>query len=180
MAYTTLNNKYFVRKDQNAEWEDIAVKFDGVKVLSISGFNEQGKSTSIYAEQWIDEQAEDVMVVTQDDNGEDVVVRENVDLSLTFIVGEKYATKAGFDTQTAHDAFINYMCNKGALYVRSAYTNKVANVICLKAYKPTTERLHRHGNSYIMGTITLHTIDAPWAYNVDSDGKKPWQGGVSE
>ena len=154
---TGLKNKYYVRKKSTDAWEDVTTKFDGVKVLSISGFNEKGEAVNIYSEQWINSPVEDIMVTTQIE-GQDVIIRKNVDLSLTFICGERYGAS---DTQAVHDAFVDYMCNNGDIYIKSAYTNKQAHVISLKAYKPTTEKLHRGSNSYIMGTIELHNIEPP-------------------
>lgn len=147
-----LSNKYFVRKSTSASWEDITTKFAGVKVLSLDGLNELGDSVNVYDEQWVGSATEDVMVAGSG------IIRKNVDLSLTFIVGSKYGAS---DTQAVHDTFVNYMCKQGALYVRSNYTSKQAYVICMKGYKPTTQRLHRGQNSYIIGTITLHCIAPP-------------------
>ena len=151
MAYE-LKNKYFVRKSSSGAWEDITTKFAGVKVLSIDGFNELGDAQNVYTAQWIGSQTEDYHLSGS------IIIRSNVDLSVTFVVGERYGAS---DTQTVHDNFINYMCKQGDLYIRSAYTGKYAHVVCLKGYKPTTQRLHRGSNSYILGTITLHTLSAP-------------------
>lgn len=148
----TLSGKYFVRTSASGAWEDVTTKFAGVKILTFDGFNELGDSINVYDEQWVNSAVEDVMVVGN------TIVRKNVDLSLTFICGTRYGAS---DTQTVHDNFINYMCKQGALYVKSAYVGKQAHVICLKSYKPTTQRLQRGNDSYIMGTITLHCIEPP-------------------
>ena len=147
-----LANKYFVRKSSSDSWEDITTKFVGVKVLSIDGMNEIGDSVNVFTQQWVGSQVEDYYLSGNS------IIRSNVDLSVTFVVGERYGAS---DTQTVHDNFINYMCNQGDLYIRSAYTGKYAHVVCLKGYKPTTQKLHRGNNSYILGTITLHTLSAP-------------------
>lgn len=156
-----LRDKYFVRKSANDEWEDITTKFDGVKVLSITDFNTRGKSVNIYNAQWITEltQDEDYAVGTEDGQGNPIVLRENIDISITFIVGNKYATNA-IDVVQVHDAFVDYMTD-GALYIKSKYTNKEVKCVCLDEYKPTMEKLQRDGSSRIMGTLKLHTLGKP-------------------
>lgn len=154
-----LNNKYYVRKTTSAEWEDLATKFQGVKVLKLDGMNEQGDAVNVYSEQWINSQAEDFLVTTQDGQGNDVIIRKNVELQLTFIAGTRYGA---LDTQAIHDAFIEYTTKQGDFYIKSKYTGKEAHVVCLKGYKPTTQKLHRGvSDSYIMGTVELHTLDMP-------------------
>jgi hypothetical protein len=147
-----LSGKYFVRKSVYDDWEDVTTKFGGVKILSVDGFNEIGEAKNIYTAQWVDTQDEDYILAG------DSVVRANADLSVTFIVGNRYGAS---DTQAVHDEFIDYMCKQGDLYIRSAYNDKSAHVVCLKGYKPTTQKLHRGINSYILGTITLHMLDTP-------------------
>lgn len=146
-----LRNKYFVSRNASS-WEDITTKFVGVKILSVDGYNELGEAQNVYTAKWINSQTEDYFLAGGS------IVRANVDISVTFIVGERYGAS---DTQTVHDAFISYMCKQGDFYLKSAYVNKYAHVVCLKSYKPTTQKLHRGGNSYIMGTITLHTLTSP-------------------
>ena len=68
MANTELSNKYFVRKNTTDNWEDITTKFNGVKVLSIDGFNERGEAHNVYHEQWVSETKEDFLVATKDEN----------------------------------------------------------------------------------------------------------------
>lgn len=160
MANTNLSNKYFVRKTSAAAWEDITTKFDGVKVLSIDGFNERGEEVNVYNEQWVNSQTEDFMVTTTDVQGNDVIIRKNIDLSLSFIVSRRYANGA-IDEQTTYDNIVSYLCDNGDFYIKSAYVNKSAHVICLKSFKPTTQKLNRGKNSYILATITLHCLDAP-------------------
>ena len=146
-----LRNKYFVSRNAS-NWEDVTTKFAGVKILAVDGYNELGEAQNVYTAKWINSQTEDYFLAGGS------IVRANVDISVTFIVGERYGAS---DTQTVHDAFISYMCKQGDFYLKSAYVNKYAHVVCLKSYKPTTQRLHRGGNSYIMGTITLHTLTSP-------------------
>lgn len=160
MANTELSNKYFIRKNTTDNWEDITTKFNGVKVLSIDGFNERGEAQNVYNAQWVSETTEDFLVTTKDENGNDIIIRSNVDISMTFIVGRRYATST-IDEQTVYDSFVSYICEKGDFYIKSAYVNKSAHVICLKSFKPTAQKLHRGEKSYILATITLHCLDVP-------------------
>lgn len=160
-----LTNKYFVKKNINKKWIDVTQGFIGVNILKISGMNEQGEAVNVYNEQWITSQKEDFLVTQTDKLGNDVVIRKNVDISVTFIVGKRYGS---LDTQEVHDEFINFMCNQGDIYIKSAYTGKIVHVICLKGYKPTVEKLQRGNNSFIMGTIEYHLLDSP--ENVVSGG----------
>ena len=141
-----LKNKYFVRKTESeAEaWVDIATKFNGVRILTLDGFNEVGEAVNIFTQQWVDSQAEDFMVTKQVDN-QDVVIRKNVDLSMTIIVSRRYARE--------------YFCNHGDFYIKSSYTNMQAHVVCLSGFKPTTQKLNRNEESYIIATIPLHCLD---------------------
>ena len=155
---SSLSDKYYIRRANTDSWEDITTKFQGVNVLSLTGLNERGDTVNIFTEQWVSSQAEDYLVTTQDQQGNNVVVRKNVDLSLTFICGTRYGAS---DTQSVHDNFVNWITKNGDFYIKSEYTGKQAHVICLKAYKPTTTKLQRGTKSYIMGTLELHTLDAP-------------------
>lgn len=168
MSGNDLVNKYFVRKTSTAAWEDITTKFDGVKVLSIDGFNERGEAVNVYNNQWVNSQKEDFLVTTTDGEGNDVIVRENVDLSLTFIVSRRYANSA-IDEQTTYDNIVSYLCDNGDFYIKSAYVNKQAHVICTKSFKPTTQKLHRAENSYILATIPLHCLEKPEQTGVIED-----------
>lgn len=158
-----LRNKYFVRKDTSEAWKDVSTEWGGCHILKIDGFDGRGKPLNIYTEQWINSQEEDCVVTHQVTEGgvtRDVVVRANVDLQITFIVSKKY-TNALIDVRQQHDAFVDYMTS-GVLYIKSAYTEKEARAVCLSEYKPTLEKLKRGlNNSYIIGTLTLHTLDMP-------------------
>lgn len=154
-----LDNKYYVKKTTSDEWEDLTTKFVGLNILKVDGMNELGEAVNVYSEQWVNSQSEDFAVTTQDGQGHDVVIRKNVDLQLTFICGTRYGA---LNTQQVHDAFIEYATKKGDFYIKSKYTGKEAHVVCLKSYKPTTQKLQRGANdSYIMGTVELHTLDIP-------------------
>lgn len=152
---TDLSEKYYVRRYASDEWEDVTEKFVGVKILKIGGFNEKGDAVNIYNEQWTESQSEDFIVTGSSGN----IIRKNIDLSLTFICGERYGAN---DTQECHDDFVDWITKHGDFYIKSEYTNKEAHVICTKGYKPTTQKLQRGANnSYVIGTIDLHTLDAP-------------------
>lgn len=153
-------NTYFTKNSESASWEDITSKFDGVRILKMDGFLAKGKPINIFTQQWQSNQKEDFLITTLDDNNRPVVIRENVNIEITFIVRQKYASNT-IDVQTVHDNFVAYMTNSD-VWLKSSYLgNKYVHCICLKEYKPTTVDLERGDNSYMMGTITLHTLDAP-------------------
>lgn len=141
--------KYYVRRGDQ-QFATIASLFGGVRILKIEGMTGVGSAKNIYTASWVDSQSEDYMVVG------DSVVRENVDINITFIVSNKYGA---VDVRQQHDAFVAYMTD-GELYLKSDYIGRTLLCVCLKDYKPATEHLKRTGNNdYIIGTITLHTLD---------------------
>lgn len=150
-----LSNKYFVKRLASDNWQDVTSLFNGIKILAISGFNEQGEAQNVFTQQWVNSQVEDYFLAGES------VVRANIDLNVTFIAGSRYSTSGNVDTQAVYDTFVEYICKHGDFYIKSAYSNKYAHVVCLKGVKPTTEKLHRGNNSYIMATATLHTLDEP-------------------
>lgn len=156
-----ISDKYFIKLKEGDNWQDVTALVDGINILSVSGFNEKGEAQNIYTADWINSQVEDFMVTTKDEDGKDVVVHANVDLTMTFIAGTRYSTNKDVDTQTAYDNFVDYICNNGDFYIRSLYAGKFAHVTCLKGVKIIDEKLHRGINSYIMASATLHTLDAP-------------------
>lgn len=152
--------KYFVKRNESDTFEDITDMFDGVAVLSLDGFNERGDAVNVYHAQWIDSQTEDFLVTTRDAYNHDIIIRNNVDLSLTVAISERYrTTNDAFDEQTTYDNLLDYICNRGAFYIKSTYMNKIAKVVCLNGFKPTTQKLNRGAKGYILVTITLHTLD---------------------
>lgn len=153
-------NTYFIKNSESASWEDITSKFDGVRILKMDGLLAKGKPINIFTQQWLSNQKEDFMITTLDDNNNPVVIRENVDIELTFIIRQKYAANT-IDVQSVHDSFVDYMTGSD-IWLKSAYIgNKYVRCVCLSEYKPTTVQLQRGGNSYIIGTIKFHTIDSP-------------------
>lgn len=153
-------NRYFVKNTSNGTFADITTLFDGVAVLKVDGMLAKGKPVNIFTQQWLSNQKEDFLITTLDGNNNPVVIRENVDVELTFIVRQKYATGT-INVQSVHDSFVDYMTGSD-IWLKSSYLgNKYVHCVCLKEYKPTIIKLDRGVNSYIMGTITLHALDAP-------------------
>lgn len=156
-------NRYFVTKDLSDGFTDPTTieDFDGLAILKVDGFLERGKPVNIYTAQWINSQVEDFLITTHDAQDNPIVIRENTDIELTFIVKQKWATGNSIDVQASHDAFVDYMTSSD-VYIQSSYVgNKYVHCVCLKEYKPTTIKLGRGDNSYIMGTLTLHCLDVP-------------------
>lgn len=154
------SNRFFAKNTESGTFQDITTMFDGVAVLKLDGMLAKGEPVNVYTAQWIDSQQEDFMITTLDDNDNPVVIRKNVDLELTFIVRQKYATGT-IDVQTVHDNFVDYITGSD-VWLKSSYVgNKYVHCVCLKEYNPTMVKLGRGDNSYIMGTITLHCLDAP-------------------
>lgn len=160
MANNSSRNRYFAKNSELGTFRDLTTMFDGLAVLKLTGLSSKGKPINIYTEQWFDNQGEDFMITSHDGNNNPVVVRENVNIELTFIIRQKYATITR-NLLTVHDSFIAYMTNTD-VWLKSSYMgNKYVHCVCLTEYKPTVMNLERGDNSYIMGTITLHTLDAP-------------------
>ena len=154
------SNRFFAKNTESGTFQDITTMFDGVAVLKLDGMLAKGEPINIFTQQWLSNQKEDFLITTLDDNDNPVVIRKNVDLELTFIVRQKYATGT-IDVQTVHDNFVDYITGSD-VWLKSSYVgNKYVHCVCLKEYKPTTVKLGRGNNSYIMGTITLHCLDAP-------------------
>lgn len=169
MARGNLTNKYFYRKGTSGSWSDFTT-IAGVRILAIDGFDEMGEVVNVYTAQWIDSDVEDYMCAKQETtttgSGQnavtttrDVIVRKNVDLNLTVIVSRRY-TNASIDEQTVYDSLVSTLCD-GDIYIKSEYIGKIAHVVNLKSFKPTTVKLHRGVDSYILATIPLHCIEPP-------------------
>ena len=153
-------NTYFTKNLESASWEDITSKFDGVRILKMDGFLAKGKPINIFTQQWLSNREEDFLITTLDENDNPVAIRENVDIELTFIVRQKYATQT-IDVKSVHDSFVDYMTGTD-IWLKSSYVgNKYVHCVCLDEYKPTTIKLDRGEKSYIMGTLKLHTLETP-------------------
>lgn len=156
-----LKNKYFAKNTKDGSFVDVTTQFNGLRVLKVDNFLGRGKPVNIYSVQWVNNQEEDFLITTTDDDGNPVVIRENTDIDITFIVRQKYASGANIDVMAVHDAFVDFMTNSD-VWIKSAYVgNKYVHCVCLKEYKPTTVKLNRGDASWAMGTITLHCLDAP-------------------
>ena len=158
----TSSGRYYVKKKATDSFQDITTLFDGLAILKMDGLLGRGKPVNIYTAQWIDEQAEDFVIPKTDLNENAVVIRENVDIEITFIIRQKYASSlTAINLLSVHDSFVGYMTNSD-VWIKSAYVgNKYVHCVCLSDYKPTIVNLERGSESYIMGTITLHSLDAP-------------------
>lgn len=151
-----LKGVYFAKNTSDGTFQDITTLFDGVRVLQVSGVAAKGKAVNVYNEQWIDSQQEDFMITTN--NG--VIIRENVDIEITFLVHQRYATST-IDVKTQHDLFVAFLTNTD-VWIKTAYQNDaIAHCVCLDGYEPTTMKLKRDSNTnYALGTIKLHCLDA--------------------
>ena len=89
------SGRYYAKNTENGTFADITTLYDGVAVLKVDGFNAKGKPVNIYSEQWINNQTEDFMITTLDGSSNPVVIRENTDIEITFIVMQKYASSVG-------------------------------------------------------------------------------------
>lgn len=149
-----INNKYFIKNSANGSFIDVTTLFDGVNILAVEGFDARGKALNVYIEQWMDG-GTDFMITSN--NGQ--IVRENVDIKVVFIVGQRYAN-ATIDTQTVYDSFVDYMTNTD-VWIKSAYVGKQVHCVSIDKVEPKTIKLHRGGNSYILGEIQLNTLGSP-------------------
>ena len=133
-------NRYFVKNTESGTFQDITTLFDGVAVLKVDGMLAKGKPVNVFTQQWIGSQEEDFLITTLDKHDNPVVIRENVDIEITFIVKQKYASST-INVLAQHDGFVNYMTNSD-VWIKSAYMgNKYVHCVCLKEYKPTTVKL---------------------------------------
>lgn len=155
---------YQVKNTSNGEFANVETMFNGLRILKMDGFLAKGKPVNIYTAQWIDSQEEDFLITTiSETTNNPVVIRENTDIEITFIIRKKYATNpsVSFDVQSVHDNFISYMTDSD-VWIQSSYVNnKYVHCVCLKEYKPTTQKMKRGDKSWIMGTITMHCLNAP-------------------
>ena len=150
-------NKYFIKNSESGSFVDVTTLFDGVSILAIEGLDAKGRSLNVYHEQWIDG-GTDFMITSN--NGQ--IVRENVDIKVAFIVGQRYANET-IDTQEVYDSFVDYMTNTD-IWIKSSYVGKQVHCVCIDKVEPKTIKLHRGGNSYILGEIQLKTLETPTKY----------------
>ena len=155
MANNDLRGVYYIKNTENGNFQDITTLFDGVRVLQVSGVAAKGKAVNVYHEQWLDSDKEDFLVTSN--NG--IIVRENVDIEVTFLVHQRYASNT-IDVKTQHDLFVKYLTDKD-VWIRTGYQNNViAHCVCIDAYEPTTMKLQRNVSAnYALGTIKLHCLE---------------------
>lgn len=151
-----INNKYFVKNTANGSFVDVTTLFDGVNILAIEGLDAKGRSLNVYYEQWIDG-GTDFMITSN--NGQ--IVRENVDIKVVFIVGQRYANST-INTQTVYDSFVDYMTNTD-VWIKSMYFGKQVHCVAIDKIEPKTVKLKRGVNEYILCEIPLQTLGAPTA-----------------
>lgn len=152
-----LNNKYYVKNTSTGTFTDVTTKWDGLNILSISDMSALGKAVNVYNEQWINSNVEDFLITSA--NGK--IIRENIDITITFIIGPRYASNAtGFNTQAKYDEFVSYMTDTD-VWVRSMYYGKDVHCVALDNVQPKEVKLHRGTETYILGEITLHTLAKP-------------------
>ena len=149
-----INNKYFVKNSASGSFVDITTLFDGVNVLAVEGLDAKGKALNVYVEQWITGDT-DFMITSN--NGQ--IVRENVDIKVVFIVGQRYANNT-IDAQSVYDSFVDYMTNTD-VWIKSSYVGKQVHCVCIDKVEPKTIKLHRGGDSYVLGEIQLNTLESP-------------------
>lgn len=158
MASST-TGKYKIKNTASGSWSNPP---SGVQILIVEGMTSKGKAVNIYTAQWVNEQDEDFLITTRDQSDNPIVIRENVDVKVTFIVGQRYANTT-IDVQSVYDSFVDYMTNTD-VWIASTYVGKQAHCVALDKVEPKTVRLKRGTNSYIIGEITLHTIGKPTSY----------------
>lgn len=156
MAYE-LTNKYFTKNSSSGTYQDVAMKFNGVRVLAVEGFNGRGKALNVYAEQWISG-GTDFMITSNDG----VIVRENVDIKVVFAVSRRYAG-AAIDEQAVFDSFVDYMTSTD-VWIASKYVDKQVHCVSIDKFEPKTLKLKRGGSSYILGEISLKTLEKPTSF----------------
>ena len=149
-----IKNKYFVKNSANGSFVDVTTLFDGVSILAIEGLDSRGKALNVYIEQWITG-GTDFMITSN--NGQ--IVRENVDVKVVFIVGQRYSNTT-INTQSVYDSFVDYMTNTD-VWVKSSYVGKQVHCACIEKIEPKTIKLHRGGDTYILGEIQLRTLESP-------------------
>lgn len=154
-----LNSKYFVKNTASGTYVDVSTLYDGVNILAVNGFDAKGKSINTYYEQWIDGGV-DFMITSN--NGH--IVREMVDITVVFIVGQRYADTT-IDTQTVYDSFVDHMTDTD-VWVASKYVGKQVHCVAMDKVEPKTIKLHRGVDSYILGEITLKALEKPTVFTI--------------
>ena len=153
-----LSGKYYLKNTSNGSYSDVTTLYDGVNILSIEGIDALGKSINTYVEQWM---SGGVDFLITSNNG--VIVREMVDIKVVFVVGQRYATTVGIDPQTVYDNFVSYMTNTD-IWIKDTYVGKQVHCVCIDGVEPQSIKLKRGNDSYLLGSISLHCLEKPTAY----------------
>lgn len=169
MDSKVLSKKYYLKNSEDGTFGDVTEMFNGVNILSVTGLDSKGKTVNVYTAQWQESQKEDFIITGDADaTGKTKIIRENVDIVVTFIVGRRYGkTGTTIDEQSQFDSFIDWMTSTD-IWVGSTYTGKQAHCVANDKFEPKEIHLHRDSNSYILGELTLHTLDAPAAFTAPS------------
>lgn len=153
-----LSSKYYIKNTASGSYTDVTTLFDGVNILSVSGMTQRGKALNIYEAQWQDGST-DFQIVS--DSLTPTIVRENIDIEITFVCGPRYASNTtNFNAQSVYDSFVGYLCDTD-VWVKSAYVGKAVHCVNLDGCEPQTINLHRGTETYILGSIKLHTLEQP-------------------
>lgn len=149
-----LSGKYYIKNTSAGSYSDVTTLYDGVNILAVEGMDAKGKALNVYYEQWIDGSV-DFQIAGN--NG--VIARENVDITVVFVVSQRYAA-ATIDVETVYNNFINYMTNTD-VWVKSGYNNKQVHCVSIDSFEPEKVVLRRGNNSYILGKLKLQTLEKP-------------------
>ncbi len=153
-----LKQAYFLKNTENGTFADVTTMFQGVRILKVDGMGAKGKAKNVFTQDWMYDETEDMEIVMENDTDTIQILRENVDIEVTFLVKQKYASTT-INVQTQHDLFVNYM-TKTDVWIKSNYMgDKSVHCVCLNEYKPTIMKLKRGNDSFAMGTITLHCLE---------------------
>jgi hypothetical protein len=146
---------YYVKNTENGAWNEISTLFDGVRILSISGLFSKGKAINVYTEKWLTGGTD--FMITSDDG---IIVREDVDIKVTFIVSKRYATNHNIDESSVYNSFLDYMTNKD-IWIKSKYAKRQVHCVATEKTEEKNIKLNRGNNSYIIGEIPLHCLEKP-------------------
>ena len=161
MPTNELRQAYFIKNKPTDQFEDVAQKFNGVRILAVEGVAAKGEAVNVYTAQWVDSETEDFMITTLNEQGNPQIIRKNVDIKVTFMVHQKFANElTGIDVKIQHDNFVHFMTSTD-VWIKTSYQNNViAHCVCLDKYEPTTMKLKRDQEAnYALGTITLHCLE---------------------
>lgn len=147
-----LTGKYYIRFTAGGKSQDVTTRYSGLRILAISGFAQKGEAINVYNEQWVNSETEDFMIAGSS------IKRKNVNIEVTFIVSSRYSS--GIDPYEVYQSFIDDMTQK-EVWLTSQYANKDLHCVSLESFEPTTVKLNRGNNGYILGKIKMHLLEPP-------------------